>query len=111
MATAIFVQDDDYVDYTPAADVAAGDVIVLESLVGVASKPIPANTLGAIAVVGVFSFPKATATGSGMTAGTKVYWDPTNLVVTATAGTLQLLGKTTEDCADADTTVLVRLFQ
>ncbi len=111
MATAIFVQDDDYVDYTPAADVAAGDVIVLESLVGVAREPIPANTLGAIAVVGVFSFPKATAAGSGMPAGTKVYWDPTNLVATPTAGTLQLLGKTTENCADADTTVLVRLFQ
>ena len=28
MATAIYVQDDDYVDYTPTADVAAGDVIV-----------------------------------------------------------------------------------
>ena len=28
MATAIFVQDDDTIDYTPTADVAAGDVVV-----------------------------------------------------------------------------------
>jgi predicted RecA/RadA family phage recombinase len=111
MATAIYVQDDDYVDYTPTADVAAGDVIVQQDLVGVARKPIPANTLGALAVEGVFSFPKATAAGSGMSAGTRVYWDATNVVVTATAGTNKLLGKTTADCADADTTVRVRLLQ
>jgi predicted RecA/RadA family phage recombinase len=111
MATAIYVQDDDYVDYTPSADVAAGDVIVQEDLVGVARKPIPANTLGALAVEGVFSFPKAAGAASGMPAGTRVYWDATDVVVTATAGTNKLLGKTTAACADGDTTVRVRLLQ
>jgi predicted RecA/RadA family phage recombinase len=111
MAQAIYVQDDETIDYTPSSNVAVGDVIVQGDLVGVARKPIPANTLGALAVEGVFSFPKATGAGSGMAAGTSVYWDATNTVVTATATGHKLVGKTTAACADADTTVRVRLFQ
>jgi predicted RecA/RadA family phage recombinase len=111
MTTAIFAQDDDYVDYTPTSDVPAGAVIVQGNMVGVTRKPIPANTLGALAVVGVFTFPKATSSGSGMAAGTTVYWDATNVVVTPTAGSNVLVGKTVLACADADTTVRVRLFQ
>jgi predicted RecA/RadA family phage recombinase len=111
MATAIYVQDDDYVDYTPSSDVAAGDVIVQGDMVGVARKPIPANTLGALAVEGVFSFPKATGASTGLAAGTSVYWDATNTVVTTTATGHKLIGKTAATCADSDTTVKVRLFQ
>ena len=46
-----------------------------------------------------------------MLAGPGVDGDATNVVVTATAGTNKLLGKTTADCADADTTVRVRLLE
>jgi predicted RecA/RadA family phage recombinase len=109
--SAVFVQDDEMIDYTPTADVAAGAVVVQNDLVGVALRPIPANTLGSLAVEGVFDVPKATGAGSGITAGTKVYWDATNKVATATAGALKLLGKTTRDAADADSTVRVRLQQ
>jgi predicted RecA/RadA family phage recombinase len=113
MPTAIYVQDDDYVDYTPSGDVAAGDVVVQGDLVGVARKPIPANTLGALAVEGVFSFPKATGAGSGIAAGATVYWDATAKVAKtdSAAGANKLLGKTTAACGDNDSTVLVRLFQ
>ena len=110
MATAIYVQDDEYVDYTPTTDVAAGDVIVQGDLVGVARKPIPANTLGALAVEGVFDFAKATGAGSGIAAGTKVYFDAVNEVATATVGSNKYLGKTVRAAADADTTVRVALF-
>jgi len=109
MATAIFVQEGDAVDYTPGTDVASGDVVVQGDLVGVAPRPIPANTSGGLAVEGVFDFPKSTAGGSGIAVGTVVYWDATNKVATATSTGNKQLGRTVLAAADADTTVRVRL--
>src|SRR5262245_23844358 len=108
---AVYKQDDGDVDYTPGADVAAGDVVVQGDLIGVAERLIAANALGALSVEGVFDFPKTAGGGTAITAGTKVYWDPAAKVATATAGALKLLGKTIKDAADADTTVRVRLQQ
>jgi predicted RecA/RadA family phage recombinase len=105
-----FVQGDSTVDYTPTADVAAGQVVVQGDLIGVAKKPIPANTLGALATEGILDFPKVTSGGSGMAAGTTVYWDATNSVATATSTGNKPLGKTTLVCADADTTVRVAFY-
>jgi predicted RecA/RadA family phage recombinase len=108
---AVYVQDDCAIDYTPGADVAAGDVVVQGDLIGVAKRAIPANTLGSLTTEGIFAFPKATGGGTAITAGTKVYWDPVASQATATAGALKYLGKTTKDAADADATVRVRLQQ
>ena len=109
MALTVFVSVGSAVDYTPSADVAAGDVVVQVDLVGVARAPIPANTLGSLVIAGVFDFPKATGAGSGIAVGTKVYWDATNKQATATASTNKYLGKTTKTAADGDATVRVRL--
>jgi predicted RecA/RadA family phage recombinase len=67
-----YVQDDDAVDYTPSSDVTAGQVVVQGDLIGVAKRPIPANTLGALTTEGIYDFPKATGGGSGIAAGTVV---------------------------------------
>ena len=116
--TATYVQDDKVVDYTPTSAVAAGQVVVQGALVGVAKEPIPANTLGALAIRGVFDFPKAAGAGSGIAAGTQVYWDATDQVATASANNgatppvnYPSLGKTVQACADADASVRVRLHQ
>jgi predicted RecA/RadA family phage recombinase len=111
MATATFVQEGGAVDYTPSADVAAGDVVVQGDLVGVAGRPIAANTLGALAVGGVFDFPKATGTGKAIAAGKKVYWDATNKQATETSSGNTFLGKTVAAVGDSDATVRVRLSQ
>jgi len=111
MATATFVQEGGAVDYTPSADVAAGDVVVQGDLVGVAGRPIAANTLGALAVGGVFDFPKATGTGKAIAAGKKVYWDVTNKQATETSSGNTFLGKTVAAVGDSDATVRVRLSQ
>jgi len=95
--------------YTPTADVAPGDVIVQGDLVGIAVRDIKANLLGALLVEGIFDMPKAVGAGSGIAAGTKVYWDLTNLIVTATAGTNKYVGKAITASADDDTTARVRL--
>lgn len=111
MAQAVFVHEGASIDYTPGANVTAGDVIVQADLIGVAKLDITANKLGALAVEGVFDFAKATGGGSGIAVGTTVYWDDTNNVATATAASNKLLGKVVKAAADADTTVRVRLKQ
>jgi predicted RecA/RadA family phage recombinase len=111
MALVVFVHDGGAIDYTPSADVASGDVVVQGDLVGVARMPLAANRPGSLAVAGIFDFPKAIGTGSGIAAGTKVYWNATTKVATATADGATFLGKTTKVAADADTTVRVRMSQ
>ena len=41
MAEATYVQYGDAIDYTPGADVAVGQVVVLNDLIGIAKKAIP----------------------------------------------------------------------
>jgi predicted RecA/RadA family phage recombinase len=113
MATAVFVQSGDQIDYTPGSAVAAGAVVVQGDLIGVAKQPIAANVLGALAVSGVFDFPKATGGGSGIAAGATVYWDVADqqAKTDSETGANKLLGKTTAAAGDNDTTVRVRLSQ
>ena len=61
----------DRIDHTPSGNVAAGDVVVVGGLVGVATEPIAANTLGALAVEGQFELDLAS--GKTFTAGAAVY--------------------------------------
>ena len=111
MATATFIHDGNSIDYTPGANVSAGDVVVQNDLVGIAKLDIVANTLGALAVTGVFDVPKATGAGSGIAAGAKVYWNATAQQATTTASGNKYLGKTVRAAADGDATVRVRLEQ
>jgi len=104
-----YVQDDETIDYTPSADVAPGQVVVQGDLIGVAKRLIAANTLGALAVEGVFDFPKATGGGSAVTVGTTLYWDTANAVATATSVGNKQLGKAVAAAGDSDATVRVRL--
>ena len=109
----IFVQDGNSIDYTPAADVAAGDVVVQGDLVGVAKLDIAADVLGALAVTGVFDFPKATGAGTAIAAGATVYWDvaDTEAKEDSEAGANKLIGKTVKAATDDDATVRVRMSQ
>ena len=77
-------------DYTPGTAVTAGDVIVLATLVCIATQDIAANVLGAVAVSGgIFT---TTADGA-LAAGAIVYWDDTANKVTATSTSNKKLGK------------------
>jgi predicted RecA/RadA family phage recombinase len=96
------VQKGDVLDYTPASAVAAGEVVVLGVLVGVAPRPIAANALGSVAVEGVYALPVATgATGAQ---GSAINWYATSGVAHATTGIAagklakaRLVGDTTVD--------------
>ena len=113
MALVTFRHEGESIDHTPTVAVAAGDVVVQGDLVGVAKVDIPANALGALAVAGVFDFPKATGVGTAITAGSIVYWDDTAKEATTNSavGVNKELGKTVAATVDADATVPVRMSQ
>ena len=113
MATSVFRNQGAAIDYTPTSAVAAGDVVVQGELVGVARLDIAANALGALAVDGVFQFPKTAGSGEAIAAGALVYWDATAKVALedAASGANKLIGKTVLATLDADTSVLARLSQ
>lgn len=53
-----YVQKGDAIDFRPDRDIAAGEVVVLGNLVGVAKLDIKAGELGALALEGVFEMAK-----------------------------------------------------
>ncbi len=108
---ATFIHDGSSIDYTPGSAVTAGAVVVQGELVGVAKVDIPASTLGALAVAGVFDFPKATGAGTAIAAGANCYWNAGAQQATTTATGNKLIGKSLRAAADADATVRIRMSQ
>jgi len=79
-----FIQVGESIDYTPGSAVAAGQVIVQGSMIGVTKVPIAANALGALAVKGVFDVVKA---NEQIALGAALYWDADGNPYGGTAGT------------------------
>jgi len=114
---ATFVQEGRTIDYTPGADVTGGDVVVQNNMIGVASRDIAANALGALAVEGVVRLPKAAATA--INAGVQTYWDAdgdpnggeagSGCATTTSTGNVYA-GLAVKDAASDDTTVDVKLM-
>jgi len=111
--TAVMVHEGATIDYTPSAAVSAGDVIVQGELVGVATRDIAANEKGALAVVGVFDFPKATGGSTAIPVGSDVYWDVADQEAKTDdeTGANKLIGRSVLAAADGDATVRVRMSQ
>lgn len=109
MATATFVQDGQTIDYTPVAEVPAGGVVVIEGfatlLFGVAKVGIPAGTLGAISLEGVYDLPKG---NEAFALGRRVSWDTANDVASGEVGSY--IGTCVKAAAAGDATVRVRLL-
>lgn len=108
---ASYVQVGSEIDYTPSSEVASGAVVVQGSLVGVAKRTIPADTVGALSVSGVFAFAKDTSTAHAI--GTLMYWDVADQEATedADGGTNKLIGKVVKAAATADATVDILMDQ
>ena len=79
-----FIQVGESIDYTPGSAVAAGQVVVQGSMIGVAKVPIEANRLGALAVKGVFDVVKA---NEQIALGAALYWDADGNPYGGTPGT------------------------
>lgn len=103
-----FYQEGKALDYTPVADVAAGSIVALgNNHFGVAAIDIPAGTLGALAVNGVFEIAKEA--GVEIAVGALVYWT----TGTSTAGTTPVsnayIGRAVAASVATDETVMVIL--
>lgn len=96
----------DKIRYTPTTGVAAGEAVVVGSIVGVASRPIAANELGNLNVEGIFSVPKPTGAGTDYAQGSKVSLY-NGLAVTGATGTA--MGYVAAKPATTDNTVHVLL--
>jgi len=108
-----YIHQGDAIDYTPDTAVTAGQVIVRNDLLGVAKIDIPANTLGALAVVGVFDFPKATGAGTAIQDGESLFWDEAEEVAKLDdeSGANGLIGQAVAHADRDEATVPVRLSQ
>lgn len=112
-----FIQDGLMIDHTPGSEVAAGEVIVQNNVVGVAKRLIEANALGALAISGVFDVVKAQEAFA--TVGANIFWDetgdPYNGTIGDGAATATAVGNTwmgyvleTADATDETVRILLR---
>lgn len=83
-------------DYTPGADVAVEDIVVVGDTVMICHRPIAAGKLGALAAGGgVYKFPKATGGGTAIAARKRVWYHAGTGVVNETATDGVFAGVTT----------------
>lgn len=102
---ASYVSQGDILDHTPSSAVAAGEVVVIGAIIGVAPRPIAANALGSLAVEGVWEMPVATgATGAQ---GSAINWYAVSGVAHASTGVAA--GKLAKPRLVGDTSVHVNV--
>lgn len=110
--TVNYIQKGDVLDYANSGNdaIEAGDVVVIVSgasgRVGIAAGNIAAGKTGAVAVSGVYEFPKATG---AITLGASAYWDATNKKVTTTSTNNTLIGWAVAAAASADASAKIKL--
>lgn len=104
-----YIQRGESIDYVPEADVAAGDIVKLGGLVGVAKLDIRAGELGALATVGVYEVDPG---GAAISVGDVVCVDPaTGKVCAEGADGAVRFGHAVTAATSADSVVHVRLQQ
>lgn len=101
----------DYLDYTAPFDIAAGAVVVIGNFVGIAPRPIAANTEGVVQVEGGVELPKPSA-GAGaetIAAGALVYFATGASGVATTSVTGVKAGYALAQAVTGSATVSVKL--
>lgn len=108
----VTIQEGKFLDYTAGGSaIAAGDVVVIGSLVGVAPRPIAANSTGVVQVEGVVSMakPSAGANAETIAAGATVYWYAASGVANVANATGVKAGYSVAQAVTGATTVSVKL--
>lgn len=91
----------------PSGGVVSGGVVVLGSIIGVATTTAAVGLPVALKTTGVFEFPKVSA--QAWAVGDKIYWDGTAGNATTSATSTTLLGVATEVAANPSAVGRVRL--
>jgi len=86
---ATLVKEGQTLEVTPAAAVAAGNIVITNTVAGVAQTNVAASAAGTIQIEGVFDITKNT---SVFVFGDPVYWDATNEVASNMASAGHYLG-------------------
>lgn len=94
--SAKYWQKGETLDYTAAEAVKNGDIVNLNTRIGVAGNDIAAGETGAVHVEGVFEMPKA---AGEITLGAVVYWDEAAQEIT-TEGSATVTEGEGEDAAE-----------
>lgn len=109
---AVFTQEGRAIDYTPSGSaVAAGQILRLGGINGVATRNVADGELGALAIEGVFDVTKAAGDGVTFDMGDTVGWDDVNKTAVTEADQDKTfdLGVAVADAADGDGSVLVKI--
>ena len=68
-----YIQRGESIDFVPERDIAAGEIVIRNGLIGVARIPVKKGTLGSLALSGVFDVTKPVR--CAFSVGAAVYWD------------------------------------
>lgn len=85
-----YLNDGEFIDYTPGSAVTAGQVVVAGDRAFVAPKAIAANELGVLQTRGVWRLPKLSTDTPSQ--GSILYWDAGNSRCTTTASSHKIIG-------------------
>jgi predicted RecA/RadA family phage recombinase len=78
-----YVQDGDVLNYTAAAAIASGAVVLIGTRIGIALGDIAIGAVGTLAVTGVWQIAKLST--DVVAQGADLYWDAANSRLTTTA--------------------------
>lgn len=102
----VAIQSQDFINYTNASTaLAAGDVVVINDIVGVADEAIANGATGRVSIGGVRTLPKEAVT---INQGAKVNWNASSELAT-TSVTSNYVGIAIAQAATIATSVRVRL--
>ena len=101
-----YVQPGDAIDYTPTSAVPAETIVIQGGLVGITKLDIPANTLGALHLTGLYEVKKTTV---AISAGAKVYWNATSGYATNVSSGNTYIGLAAQDVTSGGAVVKVLL--
>lgn len=107
--TVVFVSQGKYLGYTNTGDdaIAAGDVVFIGDICGIANVDIPAGGSGTVFITGLCRFPAKST--DNIIVGSDLYWDAVNKEVTLTAADGVLVGVAISAAAPGITAVRAAL--
>jgi predicted RecA/RadA family phage recombinase len=91
----------------PTGGVVSGDVVIIGSLIGIATATAAVGVAVAVKTKGVFELPKVSA--QAWTIGAPIYWDGTAHLATTTSTSNTLIGYATEVAANPSSVGRVRI--
>lgn len=105
------ISEGDRIKHTPGSDLAAGDIVDLSSLIGIADAAIEAGKVGELTVAGLFELPRVSAVITAIPAGSSIYWSTANQYAQSSSSGAFFIGYSVEVSQKLDDRIKVLLCQ